>query len=174
MFLLLLVAAGMMAKYCSEIVILQKNALSERDVSLRYVGELETIVSRTGIQHGSTHFDAGLGIGIANDAERNELLKKLRPVVYLPFAKVLDVTKTQVAEVARAGPDVRVMLHGGEVLALSGPAGEVLSYEGYVARVQTVRERWRWGAWIALAAAVLYFVAATIAARRLRIAKATQ
>lgn len=165
LFLALLAVAGMAAKYRSELEVVPLQALSPRNVSLRYVGDLETVVSRSGIQHGSTRFKAGAGIGVANDIERNEMLRKLQPVLYVPFTGVLDISRSQAQAVERAGPELRIMLHRGEIFAVSSQAGDVIPYADYAEKALLLRERWLWGTWAVVAIAILYLAAATLLAR---------
>ncbi|WP_144299045.1 hypothetical protein [Variovorax paradoxus] len=165
LFLALLAVAGLAAKYRSELEVVPLQALSARDVSLRYIGDLETVVSRSGIQHGSTRFKAGIGIGVENDIERNEMLRKLQPVLYVPFADVLDISRTQAQAVEGAGPNLRIMLHRGAIFAVSSQAGDVIPYTDYAEKAQLLRERWLWGTWAVVVIAVLYFAVATLLAR---------
>ncbi len=165
LFLALLAVAGMAAKYRSELEVVPLQALSPRNVSLRYVGDLETVVSRSGIQHGSTRFKAGIGIGVANDIERNEMLRKLQPVLYVPFAGVLDISRSQAQAVEQAGPELRIMLYRGEIFAVSSQTGDVIPYADYAGKALLLRERWLWGTWAVVAIAILYFAAATLLAR---------
>lgn len=161
-FVALVLLAGLMVMQRSETRIASQQDLMEREVTMTYVGEVESIVSRGGINHGSTHFNAGLGLGIVNDVDKNELLKKLRPAIYLPFASVLDMTKAKAAQIENAGPALRIALYRGEIVTVTGKAGPVLSYAEYAAKVEERRDRWAVLAAAAAALALLLLALTTV------------
>ncbi len=70
--LCLLVVAGVLLMQRSETRTVPELDLSGRDVTVAYVGPLETVVSRSGINHGNTKLDGGFGfgLGIQNDMDR--------------------------------------------------------------------------------------------------------
>jgi len=154
----LLVIAGLMLMHRAEMRAAAEKTLTARDVTLKYVGPIEKAISRSGINHGTTKFDAGLGIGIENDIDRDELLLRLRPVLYLPFASVLSVTQEQAGAVEAAGPRVRIGLHLGEVVTLEGAAGPILSYQAYNEKIERRRGQWLIGAIVAAVVSVAIYV----------------
>lgn len=154
----LLVIAGLILMHRAEMMAPAEKTLTSRDATLKYVGPIEKAISRSGINHGTTKFDAGLGIGIANDIDRDELMQKLRPVLYLPFASILSVTQEQAGAVEAAGPRLRIGVHLGEVVTLEGAAGPVLSYQAYVGKIEQRRDLWLMEAIVAAAVAVAIYV----------------
>lgn len=154
----LLAIAGLMLMHRAEMRANAEKTLTTRDVTLKYVGPIEKAISRSGINHGTTKFDAGLGIGVANDIDRDELLLRLRPILYVPFASVLSVTQEQASTVEAAGPRLRIGLHLGEVVTLEGDAGPVLSYQAYVEKIEKRRDFWLVGAIVAAVASLAIFV----------------
>lgn len=154
----LLVIAGLMLMHRAEMRAPAEKTLTVRDATLKYVGPIEKAISRSGISHGTTKFDAGLGIGVANDIDRDELMLRLRPVLYVPFASILSVTQEQAGAVETAGPRLRIGLHLGEVVTLEGAAGPVLSYQAYVGKIEQPRAVWLTGAIVAAVVAVAIYV----------------
>lgn len=157
----LLVIAGLMLMRQEEMRAAEEKTLTARDVTLKYVGPIEKAISRSGLNHGTTKFDAGLGIGVANDIDRDELLLRLRPVLYVPFASVLSVTHEQAGAVEAAGPRLRIGLHLGEVVTLEGAGGPVLSYQAYVEKIEQRRGIWLMGAVVAAVVSVAIYVGTT-------------
>lgn len=163
----LFVVAALITKARSELEVVERNSLLSRDVALRYVGNLEKVVSRSGLNHGSTHFQGGQGIGIENDKERNEVLRKLRPVLYIPFSDILALTEAELESVAQGGPEVNVLLLHGEVLAVSNTTREIIPYERYALKVRQKRERLFWAALATISLALGFLAVASLKVRRL-------
>ncbi|WP_172705765.1 hypothetical protein [Variovorax paradoxus] len=154
----LLVIAGLMLMHRAEMRAPAEKTLTVRDAMLKYVGPIEKAISRSGTNHGTTKFDAGLGIGVANYIDHDELMLRLRPVLYLPFASILSVTQEQAGAVEAAGPRLRIGMHLGEVVTLEGAAGPVLSYQAYVGKIEQRRDFWLMGAIVAAAVALVIYV----------------
>lgn len=154
----LLIVAGLMWMQRSETKVVLESALSARDVTVKYVGPLEAIVSRTGVNHGSTHLDAGFGIGIDNDIARDDLMKKLRPVLYVPFAPVLDVGREQASVIEKAGPFLRVGLFQGAIITADSPSGPVFTYQDYAEKIEQRRNIWMMAALLVAATSIVLFV----------------
>jgi hypothetical protein len=148
----------------SETRVVPENELSRRSVVVKYVGELEKTVSRSGINHGTTHFSGGYGIGIENDVDRDEMMLRLRPVIYVPFASILGVTLEKAAEVKRAGTSLSIALYQGEIATASAAGRELMTYGEYVSRVEHQRSFWMLAAAITAFAAVLVFGISMLAA----------
>lgn len=155
----LLVVAGMLLLQRAEMKTVPESELSGRDVAVRYVGPLDTVVSRSGINHGSTRLDGGYGIGVANDIDRDDLLKKLRPIIYVPFASVLGVGREQVAKLEEAGPQLRIGLYQGEIVTAQGLAGPVLTYQAYAEKMEARRNIWLTVALLIAGTSILLFLA---------------
>lgn len=157
--IVLLVVASMMLLKRAETKIVPESELSRRDVAVKYVGALETVVTRDGIHHGSTRLDGGLGIGVENDIDRDDFLKKLRPVIYVPFAPVLGVGREQLAAVGAAGPQLRIGLYQGEIVTVHSLTRSVLTYQAYAEKMDARRNIWLGMALLIAICSILLFLA---------------
>lgn len=154
----LLVIAGMLWLKLSETKPAPEHQVRQRQVVVQYVGPLTTVVSRSGRMQGSTQLDGGYGIGIANDVDRDPLMLKLRPTVYLPFDPILGIGREQAEALATLGPSLTIGLLQEGIVTLDSPAGPVLAYGTYAQKIEA-RRRWLMGAaLLAAACAVLLYV----------------
>lgn len=154
----LLVVAGMLLLQRAETRVVPESELSGRDVTIRYVGPLEAVVSRSGINHGSTRLDGGFGIGVENDIDRDDYLRKLRPVIYVPFAPVLGVGREQVAALEQTGQQLRIGLYQGEIVTVHSLTGPVFTYQAYAEKMEVRRSTWLVVALLTATSSIMLFL----------------
>lgn len=158
----LLVVAGMLLLQRAEMQVIPESELSARNVAVKYIGSLETVVSRNGINHGSTRLNGGFGIGVDNDIDRDEYLRKLRPVIYLPFAQVLGVGREQIAALEGNGQQLRIGLYQGEIVTVHSLTGPVLTYQAYAEKMEACRNIWLVVALLTAISSILLFLATLV------------
>jgi len=162
----LLCVAGVLLKFRAETQVAPRERLIEKEVTATYVGELESVRSNIGRQPTSIHQRAGYGVGVPNTNEPNELLKRLQPTLYIRFAERLAIDASDAERIRAAGPEIKLSLWQGEIVAVSGGAGGIISYEDYAGRVERTRSAWLVSAVLVAIISVLWFSAASLILRR--------
>jgi hypothetical protein len=162
------VVAACLAFYQSEIQPVKPSDLREYVVTPTYVGELTLTHSSSGLMAHSTKFNGGYGLGLPNEWARDDLMRKLRPVVYVPFAADWKITSEDLDRGLKSGHTYRVKIFQGEVFEVSDESREILPYAEYASRVERKKEWFLYSAGAVLASAVVLWLAAQVTAKGLR------
>lgn len=163
---ILLVLAGGAFKYRADIQSPEPRDLSQQTSTISYLGKLTETRSRDGRYAGSTNFDGGYGIGVANDQERNPLIKRLRPEIYMQFAEPLHVAEQDISNIRNAGDTFTFSTWRGQIVAVTGPQGPIISYERYAAQIERSKQISLILSICLVVGAALSWVACSVAARR--------
>jgi len=163
---ILLALAGGAFKYRADVRSPEARDLSHQTSTISYLGKLTETRSRDGRYAGSTNFDGGYGIGMANDQEKNPLMQRLRPEVYMQFAEPLHVTEQDISNIRSAGDTFTLSTWRGQIVAVTGPQGPIISYERYATQIERSKQISLIVSICLAMGAVLSWIACSVAARR--------
>jgi hypothetical protein len=140
---------------------------AESTVRPIYIGKLDLITSRSGLIKSNVHSDAGYGIGIPNEGQPNPLLQALQPTRYIQFSPALGIDDADISRIGAQGhTSLTIKTSYGQIVAVGGTQGWIISYDDYVSRVLHTRRTYLAFGATSLLAAVGFWIASTIAARR--------
>jgi hypothetical protein len=158
----LLLAALFMHRYQAELA--PPGTTATKDVIARYLGPLEAHVRRGGRQPLNLRREAGHGLGYIDD-DRIQYVGS-PPTKYIVFSGHLDLSDDQLSRIRSAGPNYRITVARGEIIAIAGAGGSVFSEQEYVERVHSLKHRWLVLTYLTVASSVICFVLGTLYARR--------
>jgi hypothetical protein len=155
--LAVLAVAGFLAFFQTSIAVAPAGEVRSLTATPTYVGSLT-------LQKGNhTGTDAGFGLGVPNDRESSDLLKKIRPTLYVPFHPELNVTATDLARGIKPGFTYTMELWQGQIISIADENRVIISREEYGERVARRKMRYvYWAIALAVAAAVVWSAAAVL------------
>ena len=157
-----LALASVLAYFQTSIAPAPSSEMRQSTVTPTYVGSL------TLSKGNHTGTDAGYGIGVPNDRETNDLLKRLKPTLYVPFHPDLKLNANDIARGIKPGFTYTLTLWQGQIISIADENREIISREEYASRVERRRATLLyWSIGVATAAAIFWLIA-TLLARRAR------
>ncbi|MBC5786396.1 hypothetical protein H8N03_25900 [Ramlibacter sp. USB13] len=157
-----LAVAGFLAFFQTSIVIAPAGEVRSLTATPSYVGSLT-------LQKGNhTGTDAGFGLGVPNDRESNDLLRKVRPTLYIPFHPDLKVTAGDLARGIKPGFTYTMDLWQGQIISIADENRSIISREEYGERVAQRKTLFLYWATAIAVIAALVWTAAAILNRRTR------
>jgi hypothetical protein len=120
------------------IALLQASVTAAPADEIRHMTATPTYVGRLLLQKGNqTGRDGGYGIGVPNEGESNELLKRLRPELFFAFHPDLSVNEEDLARGIRPGLTYSMELWKGQIISISEGGRSIISREEYEKRVNS-------------------------------------
>jgi hypothetical protein len=97
-----------------------------------------------------------------NGHARDDLTRRVKPVVYLPFAGEWATAPPDVVSFVKAGHPYKIKIYQGEVFEVADENRTVLSYIDYAAGVNRRKALFLWCAGAIVLAAIGFWLAARI------------